>query len=230
MSSPEAPSVIEQLLERVEVVNKRAGFLAWDPEKIALDPRGDPGLEYPRLRPPTQDSPRLFISYAWSRDEIYDAFESDVWVDAVAGFLFNSGYDIVYDRDPRNFHKSLSAGSLFIRMNDCNYFVPIISDEYVERISSPKASGAVVVEWNHALTGFPAWWTMIGIWHSGAKLPEPLAEATTVDIRDDGSPWAEGIAEMFPPAPPGGRGVPHVPAPERPPDPPNWPKYQPYEN
>ncbi len=230
MSSPEVPSVIQQLLQRVEVVNGRAGFLAWDPEKIALDPRGDPGPDYPRLRPPTQDSPRLFISYGWSRDETHDAFESDLWVDAFSGFLFGRGYDIVFDRDPRNFDKGLSWVSLLTRMNDCNYFVPIISDEYVERISSPQAAGAVVAEWNHAVKMSPAWLTMIGIWHSGSTLPEPLTEATTVDVRDDGAPWAEGISEMFPPAPPGGRGVPHLPAPERPPDPPNWPKYVPYED
>ncbi len=143
MSSSEDPSVIEQLLQRVEVVNKRAGFMAWDPEKLALDPRGDPGLGYPRLRPPTQDSPRLFISYGWSRDETHDTFESDVWTDAFAGFLVGRGYDIVFDRDPRNFHKGLSWLALLIRMNDCNYFVPVISDAYVERISSPNPLGIV---------------------------------------------------------------------------------------
>ena len=144
MDSPEAPSVIQQLLQRVDAVNRRAGFMAWDPEKIALDPRGDPGPEYPRLRPPAQDSPRLFISYGWSRDETYDTFESDVWVDAFAGFLFGRGYDIVFDRDPRNIEKGLSWLALLTRMNDCNFFVPIISNEYVERISSQRAAGAVV--------------------------------------------------------------------------------------
>jgi hypothetical protein len=230
MSSPEAPSVIQQLLQRVEAVNRQAGFMAWDPEKIALDPRGDPGPDYPRLRPPTQDSPRLFISYGWSRDETYGTYESDLWVDAFAGFLFGCGYDIVFDRDPRNIDKGLSWFTLLTRMNDCNYFVPIISNAYVERISSQQAAGAVVAEWNHAVEMSPRWLAMIGIWHSGSILPEPLTETNTVDIRDDPSPWAAGIAEMFPPAPPGGRGVPNLPAPERPPDPPNWPPYRPYEN
>jgi hypothetical protein len=230
MSSPENPSVIQQLLQRVEAVNRRYGFMAWDPEKIALDPRGDPGLEYPRLRPPTQVSPRLFISYGWSRDDTDDTFESDLWVDAFAGFLFGRGYDIVFDRDPRNFDRGLSWFALLTRMNDCNYFVPIISDVYVERISSLHATGAVVAEWNHAVKMFPEWLTMIGIWHSGSALPEPLTQASTVDVRNDPSPWAAPIAEMFPEAETGGRGVPALAAPERPPDPPDWPKYRPYED
>jgi hypothetical protein len=228
MSGSETPLVIEQLLQRVEVVNRRAGFMAWDPEKLALDPRGDPGPGYPRLRPPTQDSPRLFISYGWSRDETYDAFESDLWIDAFAGFLFGRGYDIVFDRDPRNFHKGLSWTALLVRMNDCNYFVPVISDAYIERISSPNPVGAVVAEWNHALKMFPEWLTMIGIWHSGSPLPEPLTEANTVNVRDNPSPWGTEIAEMFPEAPADGRGVPKLPAPKRPPDPPHWPKSRPY--
>jgi hypothetical protein len=147
--------------------------MAWDPEKLALDPQGDPGPAYPRLRPPTPDSPRLFISYGWSRDEKHDTFESDLWVDAFAGFLFGRGYDIVFDRDPRNFGKDLSWVALLIRMNDCNYFVRVISDAYVERISAPDPTGAVVAEWNHAVELFPEWLTMIGIWHSGSPFPEP---------------------------------------------------------
>ena len=230
MSNPETPSVIQQLLQRVEAVNKQAGFMAWDPEKLALDPSGDPGLDHPRLRPPTPDSPRLFISYGWSRDETYETFDSDLWVDAFAGFLFGRGYDIVFDRDPRNFGKGLNWFSLLVRMNDCNYFVPIISDEYMERISSPQATGAAMAEWNHAVKMSPEWLTMIGVWYSGSTLPKPLTDANTVDIRDDPSPWAESIGDMFPPAAAGARGIPQLPAPERPPDPPQWPKYVPFEN
>jgi hypothetical protein len=37
MDSPEAPSVIQQLLQRVDAVNRRAGFMTWDPEKIAVE-------------------------------------------------------------------------------------------------------------------------------------------------------------------------------------------------
>jgi hypothetical protein len=220
------PSVIEQLLQRVEAVNRRAGFMAWDPDLIAADPVGDPGPGVPRLRPPTPASPRLFISYGWSRDEVHGTYETDLWVDAFAGFLFGRGYDIVFDRDPRNLQKGLSWFSLLIRMNDCNYFVPVISDAYVERISSPQAAGAVVAEWNHAVRMGPEWLTMIGVWHSGSTLPEPLTAANTVDVRSDPSPWSERIGEMFPPASPGRRGVPRLPAPERLPDPPGWPPYR----
>jgi hypothetical protein len=62
----------------------------------------------------------------------------------------------------------------------------------------------------------------------GIAVPGALTEANTVDVRDDASPWAAAIGEMFPEASPGRRGVPKLPAPKRPPDPPHWPKYRPY--
>ena len=102
------PALIQQVLTRVQVVNERSGFLAWDLQRIAEDPLSDPGPAYPRLRPLAPGSARLFISYSWSRDNVHNAFDSDLWVDAFAGFLFNRGYDIVFDRDPRNFDKGLN--------------------------------------------------------------------------------------------------------------------------
>jgi hypothetical protein len=114
-------------------------------------------------------------------------------------------------------------------MNDCNYFVPIISDAYVERICSPNPAGAVVADWNHAVTRFPEWLTMIGIWHSGSPLREPSDRGEYCGRPRQPVPWGPGIAEMFPEAPTGGRGVPKLPAPCGPPDPPGWPTYRPYE-
>jgi hypothetical protein len=52
--------------------------MAWDPENLALDPRGDLGPPLPATPSPTEGYPRLFISYGWSRDETYDTFESDL--------------------------------------------------------------------------------------------------------------------------------------------------------
>ncbi len=228
------PSVIDQLIQRTATIQQRYGRRFWHPEAIALDPVGDPGRTYPRLTPPTPESPRLFISYAWDRDEkMFDTYEEDLLVDDFASFLFNRGYDIVYDRDPRNFGKKLKWTDMLMRMIDCNYFVPIITKAYLERISSPKVEGALVAEWSHARQLFPKMLTFIGIWQSRSALPEPLTLANTVDVRQEQdtvswSPQGESIRQMFPDPIPGRRGVPNLPAPVRPPDPPHWPKYQPY--
>lgn len=224
------PPGIEQVLKRVDAVNRRSGFLAWDPAKMALDPSGDPGPAYPRLRPPTPKSPRLFISYGWAPDDVHRTFESDLWVDALAGFLFGRGYDIFFDRDPRNFQKGLNWFQVLTRLNDCNYFVPILTESYLQRVSSPDGAGPLVAEWNHARKLFPTFLTFIGIWRSGAPLLAPLGAENTIDVRstDHVAAWSEPIAAMFPPAVDGKRGVPRLPAPARPPDPPHWPKFQPY--
>ena len=219
---------LEKVLTRAEDVNRRHGFLAWDPERLASDPLGDPGPRYSRLRPPTLESPRLFISYGWSRDETFQTYESDLWADAFAGYLFNAGYDVWFDRDPRNFDKGLNWFQVLTRMNDCSYFIPIITDRYVERVSSPSGAGPLVAEWKHALGLFPEFLTIIGIWHSGSKLPEGLSEANVVDIRSNPAPWGGPLDEMFPPAASGAHGIPSLPPPNRPPDPDHWPKYRPY--
>lgn len=219
---------LAKVLRRVEDVNRRFGFLAWDPERLAEDSKGDPGPQYPRLRPPTPEAPRLFVSYGWSRDETHQTYESDLWTDAFAGSLFNAGYDIWFDRDPRNFDKGLNWFQVLSRMNDCNYFIPILTDSYVERISSPRAAGPLVAEWQQALRLFPKYLTIIAIWHSGSKLPAELPAANVVDIRDNPAPWGGPLDAMFPPAAPGAHGIPKLPPPDRPPDPEHWPKYQPY--
>lgn len=225
----------KRVVTRVDTVNRRAGFLAWDPKKIAAQPVGDPGPRYPRLRPLTAGAARLFIAYSWARDDVHNVFESDLWVDAFAGFLFNRGYDIVFDRDPRNFDKGLNWFTILTRMNDCNYFVPIVDEAYVQRVSAPNGTGPVVAEWKHATKFFPQRLTFIGIWRSGEVLPAPLTKANTIDVRmtpgrdaAGGAPWATPIAAMFPETPPGKVGVPRAPTPVLLPDPPQWPAYEPY--
>lgn len=219
---------LEEVLKRAQTVNKRFGFLAWDPEKLAQNPVGDPGPGYPRLTPPTAESPRLFISYSWSRDEIHRTYESDLWVDAFAGWLFGRGYNIWFDRDPRNLETGLNWFQVLTRMNDCNYFIPIITDQYIDRVTSANGVGPLVAEWKHAQKLFPNFLTFVGIRRSGSKLPEPLTVSNTVDVRDNPAPWSEPLEEMFPVAAPGRHAIPRLPPPDRPPDPPHWPKFQPY--
>jgi hypothetical protein len=224
-----SPEVLELLLSPVHDANRRAGFLAWDPEMLAKRPVGDPGRRYPRLHPVTEEHPRLFISYSWAQDLNLRTEEPDHWADAFAGFLFGRGYDIVFDRDPRNVDKGLSWFNLLTRMNDCNYFIVLITEKYLDRI--PSDVGPAAAEWKHAVTGYPDWFTFIGIWRSGAELPHPLSAANVLDIRSDvrRAPWSEPISHMFPPAAQGAWGHPLLPPPpQRPPDPSSWPAYVPY--
>jgi hypothetical protein len=214
------------LLKRVEEVNRQSGFLAWDPEKIKANPISEPGIEYPRLTPPTAESPRLFISYSWSRDTTYGTYESDLWVDAFAGGLFGRGYNIYFDRDPRNSDKGLSWFQILRRMNECNYFVPILTDGYIQRVTDPKAVGPLISEWKYATKLYPDYITFIGVKQSGLQLPEPLTLKNTIDLSDDewGSPWGDAITAIFPSG-----GIPKVPPPGKAiPYPPDWPAFKPY--
>jgi hypothetical protein len=225
----EAPEALHTLLSAVSEGNRRAGFQGWDPDMRARRPLGDPGRQYPRLHPLTTDHPRLFISYSWSQDMNLRTDEADHWADAFAGFLFGRGYDIVYDRDPRNLDKGLSWFDLLVRMNDCNYFVLILTDELLNRLRS-STSGPAFAEWKHALKGYPDWYTFIGIWRSGTDLPQPFSSDNVVDVRSVSAraPWSKPISRVFPAAPPGAWGRPLLPPPLRPPDPPHWPAYVPY--
>jgi hypothetical protein len=51
---------------------------------------------------------RLFLSYRWS----YDDDDVGFWVEEFASWLFNRGYDIVYDRDPRHIDKDFTSNDL----------------------------------------------------------------------------------------------------------------------
>jgi hypothetical protein len=219
-------TVLEQLLLRARFLNDRAGFLAWDPDRLLEEPDGDPLT--PRLPPATPAEPRLFISYVWEEGE------HEQWMDAFAGMLFNDRYGIVYDRDPRNADGRLSAQAVQIRMVDCNVFVPILTDTYIERVAGGAwsgstwsgATGAAGAEWGRALRLLEEGYLgFIGIWLSGGPLPPPLTPANTVDARSDPDIWSGPIREMFPPPRPGCRGVPALQPAERPPDPAGWPKY-----
>jgi hypothetical protein len=227
----ESPEELRTLLSSVGETNRRAGFLGWDPAMRARRPLGDPGRAYPRLHPVTADHPRLFISYSWSQDMNLKTGEPDHWADAFAGFLFGRGYDLVYDRDPRNVDKGLSWYDLLFRMNDCNYFVFIITERLLSRFGSSEV-GAAAAEWKHAVQGYPDWFTFIGIWRSGTDLPHPFDAANLVDVRSDENraPWSAPISRMFPAAPQGEWGRPLLPPPHRPPDPPQWPAYVPYSD
>ena len=219
-------TIVPLLLKRAKELNDRQGFLAWEPEKLARDPQGDPGPAFPRLAPPTAQSPRMFLSYAWARDDpqyMEGAYESDLWMEAFAGTLFGRGYDIVYDRDPRNADKGLSDIHVLRRLYDCNFFVPVFTELYAAKIADDaRATSAVAAEWNLARElaegGYLAF---LGVWRSGDPPPAPLDDDSTFDMRE-AAPW--GRDDVFPAAVAGGRAVPGLQAPDRPPDPDDWPK------
>ena len=225
--------VVSELLKRTKALTDRAGFLAWDPERLATEPDGDPGPTVVRLRPPTPEAPRLYIAYAWSVDDpsqLDGAYEQDLLVDRLAGHLFNSGYDIVYDRDPRNMNKGLNEIDVLRRLYDCNFFIPVVTERYLAKIApGGNKRGMVGAEWDLACqleaTGFLSF---IGIWVSGESLPNPLNELNTVDFRDDPA-FYETIEEMFPSAIVGECAKPKIPARPRPPEPADWPTYIPPE-
>ena len=226
----ESSTIVPLLLRRAKELNDRHGFLAWDPEKLERDPAGDPGPGFPRLTPPTAGSPRLFLSYAWARDDpqyMDGAYESDLWMEAFAGTLFGRGYDIVYDRDPRNADKELSDIHVLRRLCDCNFFVPVFTELYAGKIAddAPMTS-AVAAEWYLARELADAGFlTFVGMWRSGDPPPAPLGEHNTFDMRE-AAPWDR--KDVFPAAGAGERAVPGVPAPDRPPDPEDWPRPVPY--
>lgn len=221
--------ILSGLLGRSKTLNDRAGFLAWDPERLAADPLGDPGPDVIRLAPPTPSSPRLFLAYAWSPDDqtaVAHGYEQDMLMEAFAGSLFNRGYQIVYDRDPRNVDKALDEIHVLRRLYDCNYFVPVITERYLQKIDPHSAMrGMVGAEWDLACqladAGFLAF---IGVWLAGGPLPPRLTPQNTVDLRD-GNIFGMPVEAMFPKAAAAARGRPKLAAPRRPKEPADWPRY-----
>jgi tetratricopeptide (TPR) repeat protein len=221
--------IVPELLKRSRTLTDSTGFMAWSPDRLKADPMGDPGPHVLRLPPPTPTAPRLFISYAWTQvhqTPLNRGYHNDMFTYAIAGDLFNRGYQIVFDRDPRNLDKGLSEIDVLRRLYDCNYFVPIVTERYIEKIapdtSTRNMGGA---EWDLACqladTGFLVF---AGIWLSGDTLPPRLSAANTVDARA-GRNLSPELRARFPQAAPGAYGIPWLPAPQRPPEPADWPVF-----
>jgi hypothetical protein len=219
------------MLKRSRQLVDRSGFMAWDPQRLKAEPMGDPGPHVVRLPPPTPTAPRLFIAYAWMQDDpnqLDGAYENDMVTYAIAGGLFNRGYQIVFDRDPRNLDKGLNEIDVLRRLYDCNYFVPIITKHYLEKIAPGTPTRNMVgAEWDLTCQLADAGFLIFaGIWLSGDALPPPLNAANTVDARE-GSNFTPELISRFPPAAPGAHGIPWLPAPHRPPEPADWPVFDP---
>jgi tetratricopeptide (TPR) repeat protein len=226
--------LVPELLKRSMILSQRAGFLAWDPDRMAADPEGDPGPSVVRLSPATPEAPRLYISYAWSQDDfskLESAYNDDLLVDELAGYLFSAGYKIVYDRDPRTLNKGFSELHVLRRLYDCNFFIAVLTERYLAKISpGASARGMAGAEWDLAdqlaQAGFLSF---IGVWLSGEPLPTIFNEFNTIDLREHSGlvMFDENIRKMFPRSAAGQPGVPKLTAHPRPPEPADWPKYVP---
>lgn len=223
--------IVPELLKRSRHLTDRTGFMAWSTDRLKKQPLGDPGPHVARLPPPTPTAPRLFIAYAWAQDDptqLDGAYENDMITYAIAGDLFNRGYQIVFDRDPRNLDKGMTEIDVLRRLYDCNYFVPIVTERYVEKIAPDTSTRSMVgAEWDLACQLADAGFLVFaGIWLSGNRLPPRLSPANTADVREGGNLSPE-LGSRFPRATHGAHGIPWLPAPRRPPEPADWPVFDP---
>jgi hypothetical protein len=178
---------LHRALSRAIEFNQSQGLLTWWPS--VLERTDD-------FHPPTPQLPRLFISYAWGD------FELESWMDVIVSTLVDSGYRVVYDRDPRNFERELSKEDVLRRMDVCNYFVAVISERFGHRTAGDNLAkvGAATHEWEHAIERARQGALHItAIWFSGHELPPPFSESTVIDMRPTKVPneW-DVIDKWFP--------------------------------
>lgn len=162
-------------------LNRSQGMQAWDPKLIKLDLEAE---RHGRELPPPIGAPRLFLSYCWS----WGKQSSDMQIiDFFAGDLFNRGYDLVFDRDPRHFEKGLSAEDLLLLLPSCTHFLALITKEYTDRIMNPghHRTSPVRQEWALAtnLSRSNKRPVFMGLWFSGNELPRPFTPDTVLDFR-----------------------------------------------
>jgi hypothetical protein len=111
-------------LRAPRAANERAGVLTWDREMVAQDRQAEAIGEEPIQ---VVGSPRLFLSYRWSQE-----VGASGTLDFFAGSLFNRGYDLVFDRDPRHLDKHLAAGVMLLLLYGCTHFVLLETDELAD--------------------------------------------------------------------------------------------------
>jgi hypothetical protein len=123
------PAGVDFAVRAPRAANARAGVLTWDPGLVEQDQAAEAAGEE-RLR--IAGTPRLFLSYRWIQE-----VSASGAADAFAGSLFNRGYDIVFDRDPRHLGKRLSAGDVLLLLYGCTHFVLLETDELLEFLARP---------------------------------------------------------------------------------------------
>ena len=162
-------------------ISERAGVLIWAPELLEQDLQAEAAGA--RL-PPIQGAPRLFISYRW-----HEAPGEDTSVDFLAGRLFGSGYDIVFDRDPRLAARGLSAETVLELLRGCSHFLPVVTGPLRAYLAGPRppTPSALDLEWalarRLARRRTPLQW--LSLWIEGERLPRALARRPYLDLREN---------------------------------------------
>jgi hypothetical protein len=158
------------------------GVLAWDRELIQQDLAAE--RQYRKIPSPI-GAPRLFLSYRWSDLSTMQR------IDFFAGSLFNRGYDIIFDRDPRHIDKGLKPGDLLLFLPSCTHFVALLTEEYTRRIigEDQNKTSPACQEWAWAarLSNRFRRPEFMGIWLSGERLPNPFTVQNVLDFRESGS-------------------------------------------
>jgi len=172
-------SGVDAWLKRPDLVSREHGRLFWDLDLVHQD------METERLGrhlPRATDAPRLFLSYSWGHDD-----ETIFWIEEFAGWLFNRGYDIVFDRDPRHKAKGFTSNDLLWLLAGCSQMIALIDDGYQERIRDPKRTSPLCQEFALAPHFFRQFRQprLLGLWIKGERLLPPFTPQWVVDYRDE---------------------------------------------
>lgn len=171
VSGPRRPRGVEYALRFPQIANQRAGFLTWNPQVLEAEMAvGEPLA--------IRDSPRLFVSYRWSdRNDVNGA------IDLFASRLWDLGYDIVFDRDPRHLDKQLNAIDVLLLLPGCTHIILLVTDELIEfaRGRPHEVPSPLDLEWDFAQQLPHLRW--LGIWYLGDELPPQLTPESVADLR-----------------------------------------------
>jgi len=178
---------IEFALRHPGEQTKMQGVMAWDSELLQLDLAAE---REGRQLHPADGWPRLFLSHRWGTD-----VPPLQRIEFLAGSLFNRGYDIVYDRDPRHIEKGFTASDLLLLLPGCTHFVALLTDEYTLRISDQTDHSPARQEWAWAaqLSKLRQRPQFMGIWLAGERLPRPFTAKNVLDCRQ--SDTASGMIQ-----------------------------------
>ncbi len=184
------PRGVEFALHLPSRMATRYGKMTWSQELVEEErAAAKDGTSLPRAL----GAPRLFFSYRWS-DNPY----SDLVPDETAGGLHMSGYDVVFDRDPRQLDAGRSAEDVLHLMQDCTHFVACITDDLCQYFASadrtPKT--ALDLEWELAekLTTAHGGMQGMALWFDGEPLPPSARRWPVIDLRES----KEALRSAFP--------------------------------
>jgi hypothetical protein len=170
---------VKAYLSRPAILSRQYGRCFWDPELVEQDAEAErAGRHLPR----PSGAPRLFLSYRWT----YDDDDLGSWVEEFASWLFNRGYDIVYDRDPRHVEKGFSSNDLLALLPSCSQMIALVTDGYQGRIRDPHQTSPVCQEFALAPRLYSAIRQprLLGLWIHGEHLYPPFSSDWIVDVRD----------------------------------------------